>query len=143
MHAKIIFVLVFCLCAVKTFAASPANVNEFLKLSSEMRDKAKTAKDFKGKAEELKKLEAEFVKVRAELRKKYPEKGPAEEKPINVFFYTLEPVFQIAQKKSAPDKDCDEAERQIKADDRQGKKESDPVDKDSAEALAWLSLLCD
>ena len=151
MRRKIILLLVLSLFTLKVFAQtsvkanskSPANVAEFLTLSAELREKAKSAKDFKGKTEELKKLEKEFIKVRAELKKKYPKKGPPEEKPINVFFYTLEPVFEIAKKSEALDKDCNEAARQIKADDRSDKKETDPVDKDSAEGLAWVSVLCD
>ncbi|MNS86794.1 hypothetical protein D3C72_1207090 [compost metagenome] len=144
MLRKIIFLLACSLFALKVIAA-PTTLPEFLKSSEELRGKAKIAKDFKGKAAELKKLEAQLNEVRAEFKKKKPtgDKVPTAQHEVTVFYYSLTPLFEIAKKDQADSKECAQAERRILSSANQGKIEGAPHDKDSLEVIAWHKLLCD
>lgn len=111
---------------------------ESQKLNSEL----KIEKDFVTKSKSLLKLKASMHNTLKAYEKKDPLKGGPKEKEVSFLFYTLEPVFNLASKKSITVSDCDKTKQMVIASDSMGRGENPPLTRSAKEALQWIEILC-
>lgn len=139
LSTMIIFIVIF----TSSFAqaAKLKVLADFYKESETLQEltQKETSKD---KSQHLKKLEKSFKSALDQYEKESPKEGNSEEQRISLLFYTLEPVFKLAQKNSFKESSCNSTRQEIKTGDSMGRPQGHPASKQATEAYKWLDLLC-
>lgn len=141
MHHKMILLAVL-LTSLSAFSdTSPKNVEIFYQESESLLKQAEKKPTTK-KMKLLKDLQKSMQDTLDQYEKKDPNLGSTEEDKISLFFYTLEPVFKLHQKKKITRTECQQVQQEIRTGDRMGRPEDAPASKQALVALAWLETIC-
>ncbi len=109
---------------------------------SETRLKAVGGMKAEERRKEVLRLKTELDETLNAWEKENPKDASKDEEAVSLFFYTLSPVFELAEKEKKSEKDCSNAELAIRAAGGQGKPEGVPLTKNSKIALDWVLALC-
>ncbi|WII70895.1 hypothetical protein QJS83_10525 [Bdellovibrio sp. 22V] len=117
-------------------------VDDFYKESEAAYQKAAKEKTFAKKSSYLKDLKKSFETTLNDYEKTNPKEGSAQEQEVSRLYYTLEPVFDVADLKTASEKDCDKKEQTVRAHASMGQPEGATLPARAQEAIRWLEILC-
>ncbi|WP_413570553.1 hypothetical protein ACLWBD_08250 [Bdellovibrio sp. HCB117] len=134
-------ILLVCFLYTPAFAKNKT-VQDFYTESQTLLQKAQSAKTLQEKQSHLKSLEKSLKASLQEYEKENPEEAKGEEKEVSLLESTLEPVFELKDKKSLTPKDCESKKQFIITGDSMGRPEEAPRTKTAQEALRWIDVLC-
>lgn len=117
-------------------------VTDFYKESEASYQKALKEKTSSKKAAYLKDLKKSFEATLDEYEKKNPKEGSNQENEVSLLYYTLEPVFELAELPKISEKDCDKKEMTVRSHASMGKPEGTKLSPRALEALRWIEVLC-
>lgn len=135
----VIFLIIFI--SATTKAAPLKTIQTFYAESKNLYTQAEKEKSFAKKTDYLKNLKKSFDKELALYQKNNPQKGSNEEHEISRLFFTLDPVFELADKKNISATECQHARAAIGPVDAKETPESTRLAR-TQEALRWLELIC-
>ena len=134
--------IILCLVLFSTAdAAELKTVQDFYKESEKLYAQAEKAKSLKKKTGYLKELKKSFDKELALYEKANPQEGPSEEHDVSRLYYTLNPVFELAEKKKLSETDCKQAKIDIAPVDPKSMPDSPRLPR-TQEAMRWARLIC-
>ncbi|KHD87910.1 MAG: hypothetical protein OM95_11585 [Bdellovibrio sp. ArHS] len=115
---------------------------DFYAESEALLKKATAAANFTEKQKYLKNLQSSFQASLDQYEKENPAEAKTDEKEVSLLFSTLEPAFELLNKKSVRAKECDLKRQFVLTGDSLGRPESSPQTKTAQEALRWIDVLC-
>ncbi|MDG0818221.1 hypothetical protein [Bdellovibrio svalbardensis] len=115
-------------------------VSDLYKESESLRSIAQ--KESPLKFEKIKDLEKSFKSALDQYEKENPKAGDKAEQEVSLLFYTLEPVFKLANSKEIKTSDCLKVRQEVKTGDSMGRPEGSLASKQADEAYKWLDILC-